>query len=72
MAAQCESALSRAVVHSQSDGDFPLVVRFAKPGPSAISAFDPERTVFPIRARNRACRSLFTLARTARAGYFCK
>jgi hypothetical protein len=27
---------------SQSDGDFPLVVYFAKLGPSAIGAFDPK------------------------------
>jgi hypothetical protein len=35
-------------------------------------SLDPKRTVFSIRARNRACRSLFALARRARSGYFCK
>jgi hypothetical protein len=38
MAAQRESALSRASSFSPSNGDFPLVVRFARPEPSGIGA----------------------------------
>ncbi len=37
-----------------------------------VALLDLNRTVFLIRARSRACRSLFVLARRARSGYFCK
>ena len=36
------------------------------------SEFNPKQTVFLIRARSRACCSLFALARRARSGYLCK
>jgi hypothetical protein len=72
MAAQRESALSRASSFSQSDVISPLVVALPDPDLPPLALLTRGPTVFPIRARNRACRSLFALARRARAEYFCK